>query len=238
MDEQVDVLAALSAAGTEMVMMPSGVEYHIEQTPVLEMVRSGVLTGLLQSVALKIVGEGIDADALSTKEQETWYDLQRLMICRWVRGFAWTCECVGCVARRAKAGLAPMPLRPWKLTPEILKADPPQLSRVDLAALSDMVLYLRTPKQIDALSRVAHGQMAVEEAAAIEREEVPRTVAGWATFRGVRAGVGVGVRGEDLGNDPVGPRRPHRAARRSAGERGPRRAPRGRPRPDERPRAT
>ena len=223
-----DVLAALNAAGTELVMMPSGVEYHIEQTPVLEMVRSGLLTGALRSVALKVAGEGLETSALSDEERNAWEQLQREMICRWVRGFAWTCECDPCGRRRATAGLKPMELRPWTLTPEVLAADPPQLSRVDLAALSDMVLFLRTPRQIDALSRVAHGQMSADEAAAIDREEVPRTVAGWATFRGFRAGARVGGRGEVLGDDAVGVDRPNRAARRSAAGRRPRRAaPRG-----------
>ena len=225
MGDQDEVLAALNAAGTELVMMPSGVEYQIEQTPVLEMVRSGLLTGALRAVALKIAGEGLDQNALQPGEQAAWDELQRAMICRWVRGFAWTCSCEPCVSRRAKAKLEPMELRPWKLTPEILAADPPQISRVDLAALSDMVLYLRTPRQIDALSRVAHEQMSADEALAVEREEVPRTVAGWSSFRGLGAGARVGVRGEVLGDDAGGADRPNRAARRAAAQRRPRRAP-------------
>ena len=223
------VLAALGAAGTELVMMPSGVEYQIEQTPVLEMVRSGFLTGALRSVALKVAGEGLEESALSEDERKAWDELQNHMICRWVRGFAWTCECVGCLKRRAQASLEPMPLRPWKLTPEILTADPPQISRVDLAALSDMTLFLRTPRMVDAFSRVAHGQMELEEARRITAEEARATAPAWASFRRVGRGAGVRPAGEVLGDDAGGVHRPNRAARRAAGQRrpeptGPRRA--------------
>lgn len=220
-----EVLAAVNAAGTELTMMPSGAEYQIEQTPVLEMVRTGHLTGLLRAVAMKVAGsEGLDTETLSDEESAAWDQLQREMICRWVRGFAWTCSCAGCTKRRGQAGLEPIELRPFKLTPEILAADPPKISRVDLVALNDMTLYVRTPAHVDAISRLAHGQMTAEETQRITQEEAFRTVSGWAPFRRKQGGGGVGGDSQVLGDDALAPAGYNRAARRHPPRSGSRRS--------------
>jgi hypothetical protein len=214
-------LAAWQSAGTELTMLPSGVEFRLEQVPVAEMVRTGFLPGQLRQLAMRFATpEGVDPTELELAERERWAELERLMISRWVVAARWICECANCVERRAGP---PLPEEPYRLDPEALAADPPRMPRVDLVALRDLVTYARTPKQVDALSRVAHGQMEADEAAAIVDREQVNTLSGWASFRGGGRGLAADAQREGVGPAPVGAAGPNRATRRAAARRGPRR---------------
>jgi hypothetical protein len=226
MEERDPVLAALQAAGTDLTMLPSGVEYRLEQVPVAEMIRTGFLPGQLRQLALRFASkEGVEPDKLELEEQARWAELENLMISRWVTAVRWTCQCPTCTRRRAGASLEPFEERPYKLTPEMLAADPPVMSRLDLVALHDIVLFARTSNQVDALARVAHGQMTGDEAGAIIDAEQANTLTGWASFRGQSGGLDAHAQRADLGAAAVGVSRPNRAARRAADRRRPRRAP-------------
>lgn len=208
-----------------MTMLPSGMEVRLEEVPVVEMVRSGFLPGQLRALAMRFAStEGADLSALDAKERDEWAALERLMIARWVVAVRWTCPCVDCVARRGEAGIEQIEEQAYRIDPERLAADPPPLPRVDLVALSDLVTFARTPRQVDALSRVAHGQLASDEAARIVEAEVPNTLTGWASFRDLRRGLDAHAHGTDVGQPAVGVPGPNRAARRAAAHR---RRPRG-----------
>jgi hypothetical protein len=219
MAERDPVLAAWQAAGTELTMLPSGMEVRLEPVPVAEMVRSGVLPGQLRALAMRFAApEGVTPSELDVAERAKWDELERLMISRWVVAVRWTCECPDCLERRAE----PIEEQPYRLTPDVLAADPPVMPRVDLVALHDLVVYARTPKQVDAISRVAHGQMDEASAAAIVEREQVNTLTGWASFRDQRRGLDADADGQGVGPAPVGVPGPNRAARRAATRRRPR----------------
>jgi hypothetical protein len=212
------VLAAWQAAGTELTMLPSGMEVRLEQVPVAEMVRSGFLPGQLRALALRFASpQGVEPSEMELAEQARWAELERLMISRWVVAVRWTCECHDCLERRTE----PLVEQPYQLTVEALAADPPVMPRVDLVALADLVTYARTPKQVDALSRVAHDQMEADAAAAIVDREQVNTLAGWGSFRGQRRGVDADAQREGMGQPAVSAAGSNRAARRAAARRRP-----------------
>jgi hypothetical protein len=225
-EERDPVLAAWQAAGTDLTMLPSGMEVRLEQVPVAEMIRTGFLPGSLRQLALRFASsEGVEPDKLETEERARWAELENLMISRWVTAVRWICECPTCTRRRAKGSLEPFEERPYKLTPEQLAAEPPVMARIDLVALHDIVLFARTPLQVDALARVAHDQMTGDEAAAIVDAEQSNTLTGWASFRGQSGGLDAHAQRADLGTAAVDVPRPPRAVRRAAARRRPRRPP-------------
>lgn len=194
------VLAAWQAAGTDLTMLPSGMEVRLEEIPMAEMIRSGFLPGQLLQLATRFASsEGVEPSKLEAEERANWDDLERQMICRWLVAVRWTCECGGCTKRRAVAGIDPIPETPKLLTPDQLAADPPPMPRVDLVALRDIVIYARTAVMVDAMSRVAHEQLGADEAARILEQERLNTLEGWSTFRGERPGVPDGAHREGLG---------------------------------------
>lgn len=218
MTDRDPVLAAWQAAGTDLTMLPSGMEVRVEQVPVAEMVRTGFLPGQLRQLAMRFATpEGVTPSELEVAERQRWDELERLMISRWILAVRWICECPDCLERRAE----PIEERPYTLTPEMLAADPPVMPRVDLAALRDLVVFARTPKQVDAISRVAHGQMDEATAAAIVEREQVNTLTGWASFRGRGRGVDADAQREGMGPAPVVAAGADRATRRAAARRSP-----------------
>jgi hypothetical protein len=217
--ERDPVLAAWQAAGTELTMLPSGMEVRLEQVPVAEMIASGFLPGQLRALAIRFsTPEGVSPSELDAVERARWAELTNLMISRWVVAVRWTCECPDCLERRAE----PIPEQAYRLTPETLAADPPVMPRVDLAALNDVVVFARTPKQVDATSRVAHGQMDGDTAAAVIDREQVKTLAGWGSFRDLRRGLDAHANGEGVGPAPELVPAGNRATRRAAARRRPR----------------
>lgn len=220
MEARDPVLAAWQAAGTQLTMLPSGMEVRLEEVPVAEMVRSGFLPTQLRSLAMRFASApGVEPDKLEAAEQARWAELERLMICRWVVGVRWTCDCPLCVDRRGAAD--PILEQAYRLTPEQLAADPPLMPRLDIAALADVVVAARTPRQVDAMSRVAHGQLDADEAWRIIESERVNTLEGWSSFRGQRRGLDAHAHGQDLGGPAVGVPRPNRATRRATARRRP-----------------
>jgi hypothetical protein len=202
-----------------MTMLPSGMEVRIEQVPVAEMIATGFLPGQLRALAIRFATpEGVTPSELDAAERTRWDELMNLMISRSVVGVRWICECKDCLERRAD----PIVEQPYHLSPEALAADPPKMPRVDLVALRDIATFTRTPKQVDAISRVAHGQMDDVTAAAIVDGEQVNTLSGWASFRHLRRGLDAGADGQGLGPAaelvPAG----NRATRRAAARRRPR----------------
>lgn len=213
------VLNAWQQAGTDLIMLPSGIEVRLEPVPLAELVRTGFLPGQLRLVAMQVTPE--TAATMDPDEQARHETLERYMISRWLTAVRWTCPCPECSSRRPE----PLEEQPYRLDPEVLASDPPPIPRIDLLALRDMVSYLRSPRQVDVLSRVAHGQMDVSEATSIVDAEQVNTLAGWASFRGQRSGTTPGPGSADLRRSAVTVPGPNRARRRAATRRSTRHPP-------------
>lgn len=228
MTDRGDFGAAWQAAGTDWIQLPSGVEMRGELPVVADLLMRGALPTALRAIALRFASdEGVDESQLDSDAQAAWEALQRQLIHEAFTAARWTCACPECVERRAGLGIEPLQERPRRIPLEDLEADPPRMPRIDLAALRDMVIRARSPKQVDAMSRVAHGQMGAAEAAVIVERERRNTIEAWGSFRGDRGGVPAGADGEDVGQPSVAvrdhlgsggrvrPRRGRRAATRS-----------------------
>lgn len=205
------VLQAWGAASSDLTMLPSGVEVRLDLPSVASLISSGAMPTALRALALQFMGEGVSPGELSNDDREKWEKLERVLVSESV------------VAIRVPGG----DLQPFKITPEDLEADPPIIPRHDKLALRDMVLRIRTPKQVDALSRVAFMdrdlQAAVERdapehelveirnaiaekanwAARVVESERMNSIEGWLPFRPDGRGGDAGVDGKDMGPAPV-----------------------------------
>lgn len=215
------ILAAWERSASELVMLPGGMEVRVELPLVMEMVRSGALPSGLRALALKFASDvGVEPDELGGEDAAHWDELVGLLVARSVKAVR-PVKAEGPPDEQCSCGgwHTDEPPVPYRLDPEILTAEPPRLPRVDVVALQDMVLRVRTPKQVDAISRVAHGQMDPGTAADIVRAERGATLEGWSSFRALRAGTAAGAQRQDLGDAAIGAARPNRAARRAADRR-------------------
>jgi hypothetical protein len=201
-----EALAAWQAAGTDIILLPSGVEARLDIPTLGRMLARGILPGHLRALALKVNSpEGVKLASLSEDETRDWDELEQLMI-------------ADCVIAIRPPGFKK--LTPFRLSPEDVAADPPKLPRVDLEALRNIVLRIRTPKQIDALSRLAFGQMTREDATLIVDKEQVNTIVAWATFRDERRRAGMRAQRKSVGKPAVDPAGDNRAARRLRRRRG------------------
>lgn len=226
------VLAAAKAAAAETTMMPSGTEMQIELPSVAGLLSRGVLPPALRQIALRFTtDEGVVKAQLDEAEAARMDELERVMIC----------DAVHAIRPPGFTDWTPIRFRPEELTPENRR-----LAEIDYEALQQLVLRLRTPRQVDAMSRLAqaiaelraardrgvtgeeleplierHTQQTEEAARIVEAERV-NTLAGWASFRGLGRGAHAGRPGADLGRpsvqpaDHLGPGGRVRARRRAA----------------------
>jgi hypothetical protein len=216
MTDRSAAMAAWTAAGTQLVMLPSSVEVRVDLPSIPALIASGQMPGYLRSMAMKVVGsEEIDPAALTDEDRERWDEFERLLISQTVVAFK-------------PPG---MDEQPGRITMDDLKADPCPIPRDDLLAIRNMALRIQTPAMVDAMSRLVamHTdlRLAIEaglddpdeigqrEAAIkakgdevddIVRREAVNTLEGWASFRRLGGRAAAGVTGEDVGSEAIQPR--------------------------------
>ena len=204
------------AAGTEPVLLPSGVAVLWEPTTVAQLMVRGILPGYLRSMALQFAGDGVDYSKLPPDDQGRFRELCAMTIIESVRGAAMLGD--------------PEFQIPFRLTPEQVNDENPRMPRPDLEALQHLVLHLRTPGEVTATSRLValerDYRKAVENGAdadtlaelrrqqaesaaryqrTIEREAVGG-IAGWISFRDDRRGADPGAERAGVGSPAVGAR--------------------------------
>jgi hypothetical protein len=183
------VLEAWQAAGTELTMLPSGVEVRLDLPSLAQLELNGLTSRPLTSLVMN------GGTARHAKWRPAWGEEVRELIAEAVVGIR-------------PPGFAEV--EPYRLTVEDLAADPPKLPRSDLEALGYLVLRLRTPRGEDAVSRNAHGLLSDVEMIGIVAAERPRGLSAWAPFRPGRRGASVRPERENLGDpakQPAGHRR-------------------------------
>ncbi len=209
-----DIGAAWMAAGTITVMLPSEMQVKVEETSVPQLMVRGVFPSYLRSMADQFMGDGVDPSKLDAGETAKWKEMVALLARHMVRE----------VALPGSDDFAP-----YMLTPEQVNDDDPRMPRVDLEALQHMVLHLRSPREVDATSRLAamHRQMttAIERGASneeivllrtelevkaaeynrIAQKEAAESLFGWATFRGIGQRPDGGDQRPDVEDPPVQP---------------------------------
>jgi hypothetical protein len=217
-------------AGTSEVMLPSGVRVKWEPTSIADLMVRGVLPGYLRSVAAQFTkGE---ARPLTPDEEAKWKDMVALLIRTSVREVAMPDE----------------DFEPYLLSEEEVNDDDPRMPRTDLEAMQHMALHLRTPREVDATSRIAHMYSSLDEAAErgasqdelellrqeieikaseygriIEKEHAHAMLA-WGEFRRILRSVERGGDGEVVGRAPVQSARDQRSSRGSRPRRGTRKS--------------
>jgi hypothetical protein len=207
-----DVASAWMNAGTSTVMLPSGVQVRWEPTSVADLMVRGVLPGYLRSVAAQLYAD--ESKPLTDDEQAKWKEMVALLIRTSVREVA-------------------LPgsdeFEPYQLSAAQVNDDDPRMPRVDLEALQHLALHLRTPREVDATSRVATLYRRLDEAAErgasddeldllrqeielkageyrrIIEKEAAHAVLGWADFRGLLRRAGNGDQRQDVGRAAVQP---------------------------------
>lgn len=208
------VLGAWSAASSDLIMLPSGVEVRLDLPSVASLLVSGAMPSALRALAMQFVGDGVEPDALDPEEKKQWTDLEHLLVSESV------------VAIKPPGFDEPQPFR---LTIEDLARDPMPVPRHDYLALRDIVLHIRTIKQVDALSRVAAMEVELEEArergatddevaameariaekaqwaARVVESERVNSIEGWMPFRPEGGFAAAGADSEDMGHAPVQP---------------------------------
>lgn len=205
------LLAATRMAAAEPVMLISGITYWLELPSVAGLLSRGVLAPELRNLALRFASEeGIVKADLSDEDQARWDEVERVLIADSVRAIEWTCPCETCGERRQGVPghevTDPLPRQTLRYTPDDLAPGRRQVNEVDYEQLQQMVLRIRSPRQVDAMSRLGHGQMSAEDAAGIVESERINTLAGWVSFRGRGRGPDGGDRGQDVGGAAVEPR--------------------------------
>jgi hypothetical protein len=206
-----DIGSAWMNAGTLAVMLPSGVQVRWEPTSIADLMVRGVLPGYLRSVAAQLYDS---SEPLTDEEQVKWKEMVALLIRTSVREVA-------------------LPgsddFEPFHLSAAQVNDDDPRMPRVDLEALQHLALHLRTPREVDATSRVAFLYRRLDEA--VERgasddeldllrqeidakvseyrriieKEAAHALLGWGDFRGVLRGSGDSSQRQDVGRAPVEP---------------------------------
>lgn len=215
MAERVDALAAWRAAGAEATMLPSGTEAQLELPSVAGMLSRGVLPPALRQIALRFASdEGVVKAQLDEAEAARMDELERVMIA----------DAVHAIRPPGFDEWAPI-----RLSPDDLAAGRRRIAEIDYEALQQLVLRIRSPRQVDAMSRLAQVQAELvaarhagvegnelaaleqryvdqtEEAARIVEAERVNTLAGWSSFRVLGRGAADGRPGAHLGRAPVGP---------------------------------
>ncbi len=209
-----DVASAWMQAGTETVMLPSGVQVRWEPTNVTELMLRGIMPGYLRSMAIQFTDQGVNPSELDEAESKRWKEMVSLLIIEGVREVA-------------------MPgtdeFEPIRLTPAQVNDADPRMPRVDLEALQHLVLHLRTPLEVNATSRMAQLELEYREAeerdaseeelealrvrneskaaeyARVIQKEASSSLAGWASFRDLGRSIVAGDPGPDVAPAPVEP---------------------------------
>ena len=204
------LLEQWAAAGGDRCMLPSGISVQVELPNLLQLILRGGLPQHLRAIATEFAGEGIEVSAMSEQEQANLREFRRIMA-------------AGCV--RAVRLPDSEDWQPYRLEP----ADLERLPDSDVEQLEYLALHLRTPRQVDALSRLVNGQLEDEEAKRIVEEEAAESIEGWVPFRELARGPNAIRDGAPVRAAPVGPAdhlgpggrvRPRRGAGAGAARRG------------------
>lgn len=215
MADRDDLLKAWGAASGDLTMLPSGVEVRLDIPSVASLIATGAMPTALRGLALQFMGEdGVDPSSLDDDEQQKWQALERLLIAAAV------------VAIKPPGFDQPQPFR---IKVEDLELDPTPFPRHDLIALRDIVLRIRTAKQVDALSRVGYMQQELDDArerrasaeeideiekrivakaewaASVVQAERVNTIEGWTGFRRGRGSLADLARSANVGQPTVKP---------------------------------
>jgi len=205
-------LSAWMKAGTETVMLPSGVQVRWEPTHVTELMLRGIMPGYLRSMALQFAGDGVTPSEMKGEDESNWKELVSLLIIEGVREVA-------------------MPesdeFEAIRLTPAQVNDADPRMPRVDLETLQHLVLHLRSPLEVNATSRMAQLEREYREAeergadddelaalrernetkatefARIISKEASSSLTGWAAFRDLGRSIVAGTASPDMAPAPV-----------------------------------
>lgn len=215
MADRADALAAWRAAGAEPTMLPSGTEVQLELPSVAGLLSRGILPPALRQIALRFASDaGVVKAELDEAEAARMDELERVMIA----------DAVHAIRPPGFEGWTPI-----RLSPEDLALGARKIAEIDYEALQHLVLRIRSPRQVDAMSRLAQVQgelarareagVAGDELTAIERRVVEEsekaarvveaervhTLAGWSSFRGLGRGAAAGAGRQDVGRPAVVP---------------------------------